>query len=159
MCDPKPDNPRKNLRKSRWFPVSSTDEHLSFQQGENPYMNKAEELQDRLNGFSVIVVNICSRMPKTVVGSHIATQLLRSGTAAAANYAEAGAAESAKDFVHKLRVVLKELNESLTWLELIKRTRAQPCDFVQPAIMECTSLCRIIAASINTASGKIKQET
>jgi four helix bundle protein len=122
-------------------------------------MTKADELQDRLTRFSVMVVNICSRMPKTAAGSHIAVQLLRSGTAAAANYAEARAAESAKDFVHKLRVVLKELNESLTWLELIKRTRSQVDDFVQPAIMECTSLCRIIAASINTASGKVKQET
>ena len=92
-------------------------------------------------------------------GTHIANQPLRSGTAGAPNYAEARAAESAVDFIHKLGIVLKELNESRVWLQLIlKRQHVAPKE-VQPVLEECVALSRIIGASRRTAAenaGKLR---
>ena len=60
-----------------------------------------------------VIVSLSSRLPRTVQGRHICGQILRSGTAAAANYGEARGAESRADFVHKLKIVFKELNDHL----------------------------------------------
>ena len=85
-------------------------------------MAKGDDIQERLIEFAVKIIKLCSSMPKTLTGKHISGQLLRSGTSPAPNYGEARGAESKNDFVHKLGVVLKELNESGIWLEIIKRS-------------------------------------
>ena len=74
-------------------------------------MAKGDDIEARLVGFAVGVLALCERLPKASEGTNIANQLLRSGTAGAPNYAEARAAESAVDFIHKLGIVLIELNE------------------------------------------------
>jgi four helix bundle protein len=78
---------------------------------------------------------------------------LRSGLAAAPNYAEARAAESRADFVHKLRVVLKELNETKSWLEQIVANELFSREKMGKLIAENQELCWIIAASVKTARG------
>ena len=72
-------------------------------------------LQQRFVRFGAEILEVSSKLPKTQQGSHISKQILRSGTAIAANYAEARGAESRLDFIHKLRIVLKELNETMVW--------------------------------------------
>src|SRR4026209_800689 len=83
---------------------------------------KADELEERLIDFAVRIIKLPSSLPKTPAGKHIAGQILRSGTSPAPNYGEARGAESAKDFVHKLGIVLKELNETCIWLRVIERS-------------------------------------
>src|SRR5437867_8732026 len=73
--------------------------------------SRADELEHRLIDFAVQIVKLSARLPRTPAGKHIAGQILRSGTSPAPNYGEARGAESRADFVHKLRIVLKELNE------------------------------------------------
>jgi four helix bundle protein len=123
-------------------------------------MAKGDDIEARLVGFAVGVLALCERLPKTVEGTHIANQLLRSGTAGAPNYAEARAAESAVDFIHKLGIVLKELNESRVWLEMIlKRQLVAPTE-LGPVLEECVALSRIIAVSRRTAAenaGRIRR--
>src|SRR5262245_7613360 len=85
-------------------------------------------------------------------GRHICAQILRSGTAAAANYGEARGAESRADFVHKLRIALKELNETTIWLEVIAESALHPGEAISGIVAENRELCRIIAASIKTAT-------
>ena len=82
---------------------------------------KANEIEDRLIDFAVRVIKLADALPKTPSGKHISGQLLRSGTSPAPNYAEARGAESNADFVHKLKIALKELNESCVWLRMICR--------------------------------------
>ena len=77
---------------------------------------KAAEIQQRLNDFGARITRVARMLPETAEGRYISHQMLRSGLSAAPNYAEARAAESRADFVHKLRVVLKELNETHSWL-------------------------------------------
>jgi four helix bundle protein len=78
---------------------------------------------------------------------------MRSGLSAAANYAEARAAESRADFIHKLRIVLKELNESKSWLEQIVANGLFSHDKMATLIAENQELCWIVVASVKTARG------
>ena len=115
--------------------------------------SKPQALQMRLVEFSSEIVHLTAKLPRTQQGSHISRQLLRCGTAAAANYAEARGAESRPDFIHKLRIVLKELNETAVWLQLILKTCLLPRDKIVAIVAENEHLCRIIAASVKTAGG------
>src|SRR6266576_3964325 len=85
--------------------------------------SKGDELEQRLIDFAVRVIKLSAGLPKTPAGKHIAGQILRSGTSPAPNYGEARGGESHADFVHKLRIVLKELNETSIWLRVIERSQ------------------------------------
>ena len=110
------------------------------------------DLQERLIAYAVRVVKLVGTLPKTEAGRHIAGQLLRSGTSPAANYAESQSAESRPDFVHKLKIALKELRESGVWLQIIIRSEllASP-DRLTPLLEETDALCAILHKSIETA--------
>lgn len=84
--------------------------------------SRADKLEERLIDFAVRIVKLSANLPKTPAGKHIAGQILRSGTSPAPNYGEARGAESHADFVHKLGIVLKELNETSIWLRVIERS-------------------------------------
>jgi four helix bundle protein len=110
------------------------------------------DLEDRLLGFAVLACRAIRRFPPSLVGRHVAAQLVRSATSPAANYAEAVAAESRRDFVHKLRVCLKELRETRTWLKFVRRMGLPAGDEIANASRECEELIAILASSIKTAT-------
>jgi four helix bundle protein len=109
------------------------------------------DLSDRLLAFAVRVGKAVDALPASRLGRHIASQLVRSGTAAAPNYEEGCAAESRADFVHKLSICLKELRESRFWIRLIVESGLLPKKKMADLEDECTQLCRILAQSIVTA--------
>jgi four helix bundle protein len=110
-----------------------------------------DELSERLVTFSVRVGKLVDALPNTRLGRHVAGQLVRCGTAPAPNYEEACAAESRNDFVHKLRIVLKELRESRSWIRLVTKAEMLPAQRLADLLDECTQLCNIIGQSIATA--------
>jgi len=112
---------------------------------------KAAEIQQRLNDFGARITRVARMLPETAEGCYISHQMLRSGLSAAPNYAEARAAESRADFVHKLRVVLKELNETHSWLEQLVANELFSREKMGKLIAENQELCWIIAASVKTA--------
>ncbi len=116
-------------------------------------MNKPYDLEERLIDFAVEVINVVEVLPSSKAGNHITNQLVRSGTSPAPNYGEARGAESKKDFVHKLKISLKELLEISVWLKIIARKRF--CDSVQveEGIKECEELIAIFVSSTKTAEG------
>ena len=114
---------------------------------------KADEFQQRLIDFGARTTRVAKMLPRTQDGRYISEQLMRSGLAAAPNYAEARAAESRKDFIHKLRIVLKELNETNSWLKQIVANGLFSRDKMTAIIAENQELCWIVAASIKTARG------
>ena len=114
-------------------------------------MGKGDEVQERLIDFAVTIMAVCNGLPKSFAGRHIGEQLFRSGTAAAANYAEVRGAESRNDFIHKLGIVRKELNECLVWLRLLEKGGIVAQDGIGRSSRECDELCRIISASRKTA--------
>ena len=117
---------------------------------------KADEIQQRLISLGARTSRVARSLPRTDEGRYISQQLIRSGLAAAPNYAEARAAESRADFIHKLRIVLKELNETKSWLEQIVANGLFSRDKMIAVIAENQELCWIIAASIKTARGNTR---
>jgi four helix bundle protein len=119
--------------------------------GRTGSQSKADELEERLIDFAVRIVKLSAALPKTSAGKHVAGQILRSGTSPAPNYGEARGAESHADFVHKLRIVLKELNETSIWLRVILRSQILKSELLADIIDENNELCRIFTASLKTA--------
>jgi len=111
----------------------------------------ADQLEERLVDFAVRIIKLSASLPKTSAGNHIAGQILRAGTSPAPNYGEARGAESHADFVHKLRIVLKELNETSIWLRIIKRSQLLSQESLSKIIEESSSLCKIFTASLKTS--------
>jgi four helix bundle protein len=111
------------------------------------------DLQDRLIDYSVLITLIADGLPSTRAGKHAAGQLVRCGTSPAPNYGEAQAAESRKDFIHKLKLCLKELRESMVWLEYVRRLELGDQTLVARGISETDELTAIVYRSIQTAEG------
>ena len=115
--------------------------------------DSAFDLEDRLITFAVRAIRVAEALPKTAVGNHIRGQLARSGTSPAPNYGEAQSAESRTDFVHKLKVTLKELRETKVWLLLIQRAELiKPVSTLDPLIQETDELISIFVKSVKTAT-------
>jgi four helix bundle protein len=114
---------------------------------------KKYDLEERLIEFSLLILDIVEKLPDTKSGNHFAGQLLRSGTSPALNYGEAQVAESRNDFIHKMKICLKELKESYIALQIIKR---KPLITEYPnldlCISECKELIAIFLKSIETAN-------
>jgi four helix bundle protein len=110
------------------------------------------DLEDRLLDYAARIIGLTDALPRSRAGSHVADQLLRSGTSPLSNHGEAQAAESPDDFIHKLSVALKELKESRRWLRLIVKAQlVKEAGRIEPLLLETEELIRIFAASIRTA--------
>jgi four helix bundle protein len=110
------------------------------------------DLEERLLEYTVTVIKLVEELPKTRTGNHVAGQLLRSGTSPYPNHGEAQAAESPKDFIHKLSISLKELRETQRWLKLIQRIPLiKSSEKINSITKETEELIRIFVASIRTA--------
>jgi len=110
------------------------------------------DLQERLLAFTVGVLNVVEALPATRAGNHVAGQLVRCGTSPMANYAEAQGAESRSDFIHKIRIALKELREIRVWLQLVQRKFSmKPVLEIGPLQAECDELIAILVTCIKTA--------
>ncbi len=111
----------------------------------------ADQLEQRLIDFAVRIIKLSNRLPKTPAGKHISGQILRCGTSPAPNYGEARGAESRADFVHKIRIVFKELNETSIWLRIIEQSELLKAEVLVDIINENGELCKIFASSLKTA--------
>src|SRR5450759_2099915 len=87
---------------------------------------KKYDLEERLIDFAVSIIKLVENLPNTKSGNHLGGQLLRSGTSPSLNYGEAKSGESKNDFVHKMKVCLKELRESHNCLRIILRAKISP---------------------------------
>ena len=108
-----------------------------------------ERLQERLIDFSVAVWEGTAHLQSCPEMARFRDQVMRSATSVAANYAEARAAESRRDFIHKMQICLKELRETGVWLEILRRLNDP--DRVRTLLRECDELTAIFVASIKTA--------
>jgi len=115
---------------------------------------KGDGIAIRLVALAVEVIKIVDALPDTLAGRHIAGQLLRSRTSSGANYEEARGAESRRDFLHKLGIALKELQETRYWLRLIAGADLTSHFGVQQVLPEVDALCRILGSSKRTASSR-----
>ena len=109
------------------------------------------DLQERLVDFAVRIIEVVEALPESKAGKHVAGQLVRSGTSPAPNYGEAQSAESRRDFIHKMKVALKELRETMVWLQIITRKPMCEPKRMGSIVNECNELISIFVKSIETA--------
>ncbi len=119
-------------------------------------MNERKEnkydLENRLIDFAVRIIGVAESLPNTAAGNHIRGQLIHSGMSPAPNYGEAQSAESRDDFIHKTKIVLKELRETKVWLKIIQRKNlAKDNKEVKDLIIESDELISIFFVSVDTA--------
>ena len=129
---------------------------LNIQRSENGGTGRGYDLEDRLLEYAARVIRLAEKLPDTRSGHHVAGQLLRSGTSPLPNHAEAQAAESRRDFIHKMKICHKELRETRRWLRLVQKVPLLKAGPVQPLVDETEELVRIFAASLRTASSPSK---
>ena len=124
------------------------------------HSNKRYNLEDRLLDYAALIVKLTEHLPATRAGNHIANQLLRSGTSPLSNHGEAESAESMPDFIHKLRICLKEFRESKRWLRLIHKVlESVNQSDIKLLLNETDELIRIFVASIKTAEKRKKESS
>jgi four helix bundle protein len=118
-------------------------------------IKRTYDLEDRLIDFVLKIDQIVELLPNTRLANHLAGQLIRSGTSPALNYGEVQSAESQKDFIHKIQVVLKELRETRVCLKIIIRKPLVEAQIVSPVLSENEELIAIFAKSSQTAKSKL----
>jgi four helix bundle protein len=113
------------------------------------------DLEDRLIDFAIRLSEVVEALPKTKLATQIGNHLTKSGTSPALNYGEAQSAESINDFIHKMKLVLKELRESYVCLKIIvRKPLITPIDKLNPIMKENNELIAIFVRSIETAKKK-----
>lgn len=115
---------------------------------------KHSNLENRLINFAVAGINLTDHLPQSFAASHLSRQLIRSSTSTALNYGEAQASESRADFIHKMKVVLKELKESFVCLKILTEMGYFEKNRINPILQECNELVAIFITSLKTVQQK-----
>ncbi|MCX7548737.1 four helix bundle protein [Xanthomarina sp. F1114] len=119
--------------------------------------NYKYDLEERLIKFAVDVILICGKIDGNFASQHLSKQLIRSATASALNYGEAQSAESSRDFLHKMKLCLKELRESLVNLKIQKGADLiKNIEQLEVLMKENNELIAIFVSSIRTSQNKNK---
>ncbi len=109
------------------------------------------DLDERLINFASDCLDVSEKLPKCFGGNHIASQLVRSSTSPALHYGEAQGAESINDFIHKMKICLKELRETYNCLRLIKKKQWYDDATLGSFLQENNELIAIFVASLRTS--------
>jgi len=149
----KPKHSTSNIQ----HPTSNDEDAGVWEFNEGDANGRKFDLEERLLEFASAVIDLSEKLPSSRAGNHVAGQILRSGTSPYPNHGEAEAAESREDFIHKLKICLKELRETRRWARLIKRKGWGKDDPTLPFVLsESDELIRIFFSSIQTAQKNIQ---
>jgi four helix bundle protein len=132
-----------------WAVDKETENRRQATGSREPEIRKGADIAQRLLSFGAAALRLSTRLPRDAAGRHVSIQLVRSATSAGANYAEARAAESRLDFVHKVSLALKEMREASYWVCLAGE--AGWIKDIRALRIEAGELAAILAASARTA--------
>ena len=111
--------------------------------------NRKYDLEERLIDFAVTVMKIADKLHKSFLGYNLGNQLIRSGTSPALNYGEVQGSSSRKDFIHKMRICLKELRETYIALKIAQRLNFENINKeIENVLKENNELISIFAKSV-----------
>ena len=134
---------------------------MNIEDGQNGVMeNKRKyDLQERLIEFAVLILAISENLYNSKAGNHMAGQMIRSGTSPALHYGEAQSAESRADFIHKIKIILKELRETINSLLIIRKVPLTgQAEKIEKALVECNELISIFMKSVETAKKNMEAD-
>ncbi len=109
-----------------------------------------QEFKKRLYRWTIDLVSFIEHLPKRTSSDVMGRQLLRSGTSVIANYTEASAASSRRDFINFFTYSLKSANETKLWIALLRDTRQVEESQASPLLVEITEIANILGSSILT---------
>jgi four helix bundle protein len=137
------------------FGVQKRECLISNDEGKYFIIMSKYDLEERLIDFAVTIIQMADQIPKTLAGRHLANQIVRSGTSPALNYGEAQSGESRKDFVHKMKICLKELRETYINLKILFKAKLFVSEReIETLLTENNELISIFVKSIKTAEKK-----
>ena len=114
-------------------------------------LDKADAMKLRTKQFAIRIVTVVRSLPRSRDGDVLGKQLLRCGTAVAANYRAVCRSRSHAEFVSKMNVVVEEADETVFWLEMLADTGVVSAEKLELLIREANELLAICAASLRTA--------
>ena len=114
-------------------------------------------LKKRTQDFAFNCWSLCKNFPKSREYDAWVRQLIRSSSSVGANYRAACRAKSDKDFINKLKIVEEEVDESMFWLEMLKKTGVKHQEIIQNLWSEANELLAITVSSINTVRKRVNQ--
>jgi len=114
------------------------------------------EIKERTFEFGLMVVQLVNRLPNSLAGRELGRQLIQAGTSVGANVEEADAAESDRDFVHKVSIARKEARESRYWLRLLKESGVYQSEGTDYLVQEATELIKILSTIIKNKKNKLQ---
>ena len=121
------------------------------------YAERKFDLEDRLIEYAILINNIVESLPNSKLGIQIGNHLIKSGTSPALNYGEAQSTKSTNDFIHKIKIILKEMRQSNIRLKIIrKKPLIRQFDSLNHVMDETNQLISIFVKSIQTARKKLK---
>lgn len=110
------------------------------------------DLEERLIDYSVLISELVEKLPNNKLCVYIGGQIIRPGVSPALHYGEAQSAESSNDFIHKLKIILKELRESNICLRiLLRKSYPKINDLINIALVETNELISIFVKCIKTS--------
>lgn len=118
---------------------------------------KSTNLENRLVAFASLIIQMTEKLTTTFANQHLSKQIIRSATSAALNYGEAQEAESRADFIHKMKITLKELKETQVCLKILIHSTSTQTNHINQAFKESCELVAIFISSIKTARSKRSQ--
>lgn len=117
-------------------------------------MNKFD-LEQCLIQFAIDVIKVFNTLNGSYASQHVSKQLIRSSTAATLNDGKAQRAESSNDFIHKIKLCLKDLRESLVNLKIQKGADLSKSSTQTDLLTKKnTELFLICVASMRTSQNK-----
>lgn len=117
------------------------------------------DLEERLINFAVSISTLVEALPNSITGKYLAGQLIRSGLSPALNYGEAQSGESINDFIHKMKIALKELRETFISLKIIRHKQYKDVtNLTNSCLKECNELICIFVKSIKTAENNRQKQ-
>jgi four helix bundle protein len=118
-------------------------------------MKMKYNLENRLINFSVDIISMINHVDKNKAGNHLSGQIVRSGTSVSLNYGEAQSAESDKDFIHKMKIILKELRETYVCLKILLKSKLVEGVNLDLIMIENNELISIFVSSIKTINQRL----
>lgn len=110
---------------------------------------------NRLLKFGVSVIKLANNFPKTPAGFAIASQIIKSATSIGANFVEAQDASSAKDFIQKLSIALREAKETSYWLQIVQVSGLTSETLLAGIIKENNEIISVLVASVKSSKLKL----
>lgn len=118
---------------------------------------KQEKIEERVYKFALRVVKLVQTMPRGVASEALARQLSRSATSIGANVEEALAAESKRDFTHKMAIAHKEARETHYWLRLVRDANILPPGRMSDIVQESLEIKKILYATVRTSRASLER--